>query len=133
MSEGAAGVVVAAAYAVTVVATAATELSDVEALKISVSAGVLGGVIATLLRKDAAGWREVIGMILASAMFSPAIVYGWMIYDKTTTLTLYPVAITSMLAGLFAWLVFSKLTTALQGVSTSDIRDWLLGLLRRNK
>ena len=112
-----------AAYAAAVVSTPVTQVSDAQALVFGFGSGIAGGVLAGLMSTKPSGHEYLLRMI-ACGLGAPSLVwFGYL--QGLETLTLYPVAASSGLAGLLAWPALNLLRATVEKISPKELRAWI--------
>jgi hypothetical protein len=117
-------------YSIGVAAFQATEINDEQALLWAISAGIMGGLFASVSSKTRLGPLEYISRIIASGVCVPLIVYATYI-RQTEILTLYPVVAYSGASGLAAWPLVSLIKSGLEKISAADVKEWIVGVVKR--
>jgi hypothetical protein len=115
--------ILALAYTTTVAVAPQGPLSDEQMLGVSIGAGLVGGLVATLSPGNQLSLRELGLRSLASAMSAPAIVAA-MLWHLELTPRLFGVVAVAGVAGLLAW----PLAQLVPKMVPKLVREWLTRL-----
>ncbi len=111
------------AYATTVASAPQVPMDDVQVVIVSLSAGLIGGLIATLSSEATVTKRDLAKRMLASGMAAPGIVLLALVYYVPEPTLLKVVAISGV-AGLVAWPVAESLPKLVPSALKTLLKRW---------
>ena len=112
------------AYAATVAAAPQVPLSDIQMVAISISAGLFGGVLMTVIEDADISKRGLIKRMLASAMAAPALLLAALEWSHREPYLLAVVAISGV-AGLVAWPIATMLPKLAPKALKRVLKNWI--------
>lgn len=122
------GALIALSYTTTAAMAPQVPMSDEQVVGISIGAGLIGGLVYTLVADGAMTARDLGKRSLASAMSAPAIV-AVLLYKLQVEPRLFGVVAVAGIAGLSAW----PLAQAIPKLAPQVFRDWLRKVLGVDK
>lgn len=99
-------------------------MSDEMVLGVSIGAGLIGGIVSTLIADGAITARELLKRMIASGMASGAMVAGVIIYTMPEP-RLLAVGGLALGAGIVAWPVSQTLPKLAPSILRDGLRKWL--------
>lgn len=122
----AAAMIAAAATAQVVAQPANVPLGEIQLLAVTIGAGLMGGLVATLNAPEEISLRHLAKRCVAAGMVAPALVAGALFWSETTP-TLFQAVAASCISGMVAWPVWEMTPPLLRKLLPAAARKWIGG------
>lgn len=118
--------IAAAAAAQVVAQPTEVPLGDLQLLAVTIGAGLMGGLVATLNAPEELSLRHLAKRCIASGMVAPALVAGVLLWSEAHP-TLFQAVATSCISGMVAWPCWEISQPLMRKLLPAAARKWIGG------